>query len=94
MKTTSIAMAIGVIAVALVGCTPADRATSTVEYTTGQKLQAKADMFGTSIELERGLYDCEQAHPIPVDHAPDHPESVPLADCVKLAFEAHQAGRP
>ncbi|MGP5689751.1 hypothetical protein [Glutamicibacter ardleyensis] len=88
MNKKSIALALGVMAVALVGCTPADRTTSTVEYTTSQELQAKADIYGTSIELEQGLYDCEQAHPIPADHAPDHPSSVPLAECVAKVYGA------
>lgn len=88
MNKTSIALALGAMAVAIAGCTPADRTAGTVEYTTGQELQAKADMFGTSILLERGLHDCEQAHPIPTDHTPDHPASVPLADCVARVYGA------
>lgn len=89
MKTTSIALALGVMAVALVGCTPADRATGTVEYATTQELQAKADIYGTSPEFERDLRECLEAHPIPADHAPDQPAAAPLAECVADVYAAH-----
>lgn len=71
---------------ALAGCVPADRVGDSEGATGVQELQVKADMFGTSIELERGLYDCQQAHQIPADHAPDHPVSVPLAECVSRVY--------
>lgn len=77
--------ALVISALALAGCAPADRVGGTVEVES--QLQAKADLYGTSIELERGLYECEQAHPIPVDHAPDHPAAAPLAECVAAVYQ-------
>lgn len=76
-----------VAVLALTGCVQADRVDGTVEVE--RQLEAKAEMYGTSIELERGLHDCEQAHPIPVDHAPDHPAAAPLAECVADVHAAH-----
>lgn len=73
-----------VAVLALTGCVQADRVGGTVEVE--RQLEAKAEMYGTSIELERGLHECEQEHPIPVDHAPDHPASEPLAQCVAEVF--------
>lgn len=77
--------------VTLTGCVSADREAGTVEYGTQveAQLQAKANMYGTSIELERGLYRCEQAYLIRADHAPDHPASAPLAECVAEVYAAH-----
>lgn len=72
--------------VALAGCVPADRVGDSEGSAGVLELQVKADMFGTSIELERGLYNCQQAYQIPADHAPGHPVSVPLAECVARVY--------
>ncbi|UTT40231.1 hypothetical protein NMP99_02940 [Glutamicibacter mishrai] len=56
-------------------------------------LLSRSEGFDTPFEFERDLFVCELVHPIPADHAPDHPESQPLADCVLQTFEAHQVGR-
>ncbi|MBM7767338.1 hypothetical protein [Glutamicibacter nicotianae] len=69
----------------LAGCAPAGRVADTVPVTD----EVKADLFGTSPEFEQDLRECLEAHPIPVDHAPDHPASVPLAACVAGVYKAH-----
>lgn len=56
-------------------------------------LLARSEAFATSFEFERDLFVCEQLHPVPTDHEADHPESTPLAQCVRGTYEAHQAGR-
>lgn len=57
-------------------------------------LLSKSEDFGTSFEFERDLFVCEMLHPIPADHAPDHPESKPLADCTLGTYRAFDSGRP
>lgn len=85
MRIQKTALAFGVIALALVGCASAERASSTAGYSTDieDQLLVKADMYGTSVELERGLYECEQKYPIPSDH----PASAPLSECVAKVYE-------
>lgn len=46
--------------------------------------------LNTPFEFERDLYVCEELHPTPADHGPEHPESVPLAACIEDTFTAHQ----
>lgn len=46
--------------------------------------------LNTPFEFERDLLVCEELHPLPADHGPEHPESKPLADCVEKTFQAHQ----
>src|SRR5690606_22910662 len=79
---------VGVAVLALAGCAPADRVADTVPVTD----EVKADQYGTSPEFERDLRDCLEAHPIPADHAPDHPASAPLAECVTDVYAAHAGG--
>ena len=50
------------------------------------------DQYGTSPEFERDLRYCLEAHSIPADHAPDHPASAPLAECVADVYETHAGG--
>ncbi|MGP5383407.1 hypothetical protein ACTXL8_14670 [Glutamicibacter arilaitensis] len=57
-------------------------------------LLSSSEAYATSFEFERDLFVCEQLHPVPADHEVDHPESTPLANCVRSTFEAYQAGRP
>lgn len=85
MRIQNIVLALGVTSLALTGCVPTERVEGTIEVE--RQLQVKADLYGTSIELERGLHECEQAHPIPVDHAPDHPAAAPLAECVAAVYQ-------
>lgn len=75
---------VGVAVLALAGCAPAGRVADTVPVTD----EVKASMFGTSPEFERDLRNCLEAHPIPADHAPGHPASAPLAECVADVYEA------
>ncbi|MFJ2318385.1 hypothetical protein ACIOTN_16985 [Glutamicibacter sp. NPDC087661] len=56
-------------------------------------LLSSSEAYATHFEFERDLFVCEQLHPVPADHETDHPESRPLANCVRLTFEAHQAGQ-
>ncbi|UAV84816.1 hypothetical protein BV113_00220 [Glutamicibacter phage BIM BV-113] len=49
--------------------------------------------LNTPFEFERDLLVCEELHPLPGDHGPEHPESKPLADCVEKTFQAHQVGQ-
>ncbi|MCS3494100.1 hypothetical protein M2368_003128 [Arthrobacter sp. JUb119] len=56
-------------------------------------LLSSSEAYATSFEFERDLFVCEQLHPVPADHETDHPESRPLANCVRLTFGAHQAGQ-
>jgi len=49
--------------------------------------------LNTPFEFERDLLVCEELHPLPADHGPEHPESKPLADCVEKTFQAHQVGQ-
>lgn len=79
---------VGVAVLALAGCAPADRVADTVPVTD----EVKADLYGTSPEFEQDLRDCLESHPIPTDHAPDHPASGPLAECVARVYEAHAGG--
>lgn len=81
--------AVALTAVAVAGCAPADRVAETVPVTADE---VKAEMFGTSPEFERDLRECIEAHPIPADHAPDHPEAAPLAECVADVYETHAGG--
>lgn len=71
--------------VTLTGCAPAGRVADTVPVTD----EVKAEMFGTSPEFERDLRECLEAHPIPADHAPDHPASAPLTECVADVYAEH-----
>ncbi|MGH3651579.1 hypothetical protein [Glutamicibacter sp.] len=75
--------------VALTGCAPADRVADTAPVAVDE---VKASMFGTSPEFEQDLRNCLEAHPIPADHAPDHPASAPLAECVADVYAAHTGG--
>ena len=75
--------------VTLTGCAPAGRVADTVPVTD----EVKAEMFGTSPEFERDLRECLEAHPIPADHAPDHPAAVPLAECVANVYAAHDGAK-
>lgn len=61
-------------------------------HTNLDPLLARSEAYGTSFEFERDLFVCEQLHPVPADHEADHPESKPLATCVRHTYEAHQAG--
>lgn len=72
--------------VTLTGCAPVDRVADTAPVTTDE---VKADLFGTSPVFERDLRDCIEVHPIPADHAPDHPAAAPLAECVADVYAAH-----
>ncbi|WP_162989178.1 hypothetical protein [Glutamicibacter nicotianae] len=76
---------VGVSVLALAGCVPAGRVADTVPVTD----EVKAEMFGTSPEFERDLRECLVAHPIPANHTPGHPASVPLAECVADVYAAH-----
>ncbi len=49
--------------------------------------------LNTSFEFERDLYVCEELHPTPADHGPEHPETLPLAACIEDTFTAHQVGK-
>ncbi|WP_334121890.1 hypothetical protein [Glutamicibacter sp.] len=49
--------------------------------------------LNTPFEFERDLFVCEELHPLPSDHGPEHPESAPLAACIEDTFTAHQAGQ-
>lgn len=71
--------------VTLTGCAPAGRVADSVPVTD----EVKADLYGTSPEFEHDLRGCLESHPIPADHAPDHPVSVPLAECVADVYAAH-----
>ena len=62
-------------------------------HTNLDSLLSSSEAYATSFEFERDLFVCEQLHPVPSDHAVDHPESKPLATCVWQTFEAHKAGR-
>ncbi|MGO4297118.1 hypothetical protein [Glutamicibacter sp. MCAF14] len=73
----------------LTGCAPADRVADTAPVAIDE---VKASMFGTSPEFEQDLRECLEAHPILSDHAPDHPASAPLAECVARVYEAHAGG--
>lgn len=73
----------------LTGCAPAGRVANTVPVTVDE---VKAEMFGTSPEFERDLRNCLEVHPIPADHAPDHPAAAPLAECVARVYAAHAGG--
>lgn len=53
-----------------------------------EELLSSSEAFETTFEFERDLFVCEQLHPIPADHEPDHPESTPLANCVRSTIEA------
>ncbi|PRB78267.1 hypothetical protein CQ012_02440 [Arthrobacter sp. MYb214] len=75
--------------VTLAGCAPADRVADTAPVTADE---VKADLFGTSPEFEQDLRGCLEAHPIPADHAPDHPAAAPLAECVADVYETHAGG--
>ncbi|MFJ5106672.1 MULTISPECIES: hypothetical protein [unclassified Glutamicibacter] len=75
--------------VTLTGCAPAGRVADTVPVTADE---VKAEQYGTSPAFERDLRGCLEAHPIPADHAPDHPASAPLAECVARVYEAHAGG--
>ncbi|MGO4297376.1 hypothetical protein [Glutamicibacter sp. MCAF14] len=77
---------VGVAVLALAGCAPADRVADTAPVTADE---VKASMFGTSPEFEQDLRECLEAHPIPTDHTPDHPASLPLAECVADVYAAH-----
>jgi hypothetical protein len=55
-------------------------------------LLSSSEAYATSFEFERDLFVCEQLHPVPADHAVDHPESKPLATCVRQTYEGHQGG--
>ncbi|MFC9934604.1 hypothetical protein [Glutamicibacter sp. NPDC127525] len=79
---------VGVAVLALAGCAPAGRVGDTVPVPD----EVKAEMFGTSPEFERDLRNCLKVHPIPADHAPDHPASAPLAECVADVYETHAGG--
>ena len=81
-------VAITATLLAVTGCAPAGRVADTVPVTD----EVKASMFGTSPEFERDLRECVEAHPIPADHAPDHPASVPLAECAADVYAAHAGG--
>lgn len=74
---------------AVTGCAPADRVAGTAPVAIDE---VKASMFGTSPEFERDLRECVESHPIPADHAPDHPAAVPLAECVADVYAAHSGG--
>lgn len=76
--------AVALTALALTGCVSADREAGTAEV---EPWVVSAELYGTSVELERGLYECEQAYPVPADHAPDHPMAAPLAECVAQVYE-------
>lgn len=56
-------------------------------------LLSKSEAYSTPFELERDLFVCEELHPVPDDHEVDHPESEPLATCVRQTFEAYQVGQ-
>ncbi|MGV2853746.1 hypothetical protein ACNPON_18665 [Glutamicibacter sp. AGC13] len=71
--------------VTLTGCAPAERVADSVPVTD----EVKADLFGTSPGFEQDLRGCLEAHPIPADHAPDHPAAAPLAECVADVYAAH-----
>lgn len=62
-------------------------------HTNLDSLLSSSEAYATSFEFERDLFVCEQLHPVPADHEVDHPQSTPLASCVRQTFEAHQAGR-
>ncbi|MGP9034573.1 hypothetical protein ACT17S_16100 [Glutamicibacter mysorens] len=62
-------------------------------HTNLDPLLASSEAYATSFEFERDLFVCEQLHPVPADHEVDHPESKPLATCVRQTYEAHQAGQ-
>ena len=53
-------------------------------------LRQNTEFYQTTYELERDLLVCETLHPVPAGHPVDHPESIPLADCVKATFTAYQ----
>ena len=74
---------IAITALALSGCVPADRVADNAPV---EPWVANAELFGTSVELERGLWLCDQQYRVPADHTPDHPESIALAECVKSAY--------
>ncbi|WP_190263645.1 hypothetical protein [Glutamicibacter nicotianae] len=61
-------------------------------HTNLDSLLSSSEAFATFFEFERDLFVCEQLHPVPADHDVDHPESKPLADCVRHTYEAHQGG--
>lgn len=63
-------------------------------HTNLDSLLSSSEAYATSFEFERDLFVCEQLHPVPADHDVDHPESKPLATCVRQTYEAHQGGRP
>lgn len=46
--------------------------------------------LNTPYEFERDLFVCEELHPLPVDHGPEHPESEPLTACVENTFNAYE----
>lgn len=73
----------------LTGCAPAGRVADTAPVAVDE---LKADLYGTSPEFERDLRGCLEVHPIPSDHAPDHPAAAPLAECVADVYEAHAGG--
>lgn len=72
--------------VTLTGCAPAGRVADAAPVTADE---VKASMYGTSPEFERDLRECLEALPIPSDHAPNHPASAPLAECVADVYAAH-----
>ena len=74
--------------VTLTGCAPSERVADSVPVTD----EVKADQYGTSPEFERDLRECEEAHPIPADHTPNHPAAAPLAECVAKVYETHAGG--
>ena len=53
-------------------------------------LRQNTEFYQTTYELERDLLVCETLHPVPAGHPVNHPESVPLADCVKGTFDAYR----
>ncbi|UTM47081.1 hypothetical protein [Glutamicibacter mysorens] len=61
-------------------------------HTNLDSLLSSSEAYETAFEFERDLFVCEQLHPVPANHETDHPESKPLADCVRHTFEAHQVG--
>lgn len=46
--------------------------------------------LNTPYEFERDLFVCEELHPLPADHRPEHPESEPLTACVEDTFNAYE----